>query len=349
MLWADAYSPTTLSDLYLHPRLAQLLGSMAKNRDVPNLLLYGPVGSGKRTAVRAMIHDLYGAEHHTTTKRKKVKVTYDRGKKATTENSDVDLLSSDAHIELNCNDIPQSDARHVVFALIKQMAEIANPLSSSLGVGFKIIVLHDADVMPTIAQFSLRRTMEQYQQNCRLILICKHLNKIAGPIRSRCFCLRVPAPNEMQIQKVLQDINKDQYADASPNMIENISHECDRNLRRAIVMLEAVVVDKVSTMFPPTPEWITLIEEIVNAICGHPTVSQVAECRETIDYLITHCIPTSVIFRYLLKALARQQKDIFKIAMLAADYEHRAALGSTPMIHLESFLIESLAHLTSRK
>ncbi|KAJ6590686.1 hypothetical protein DFH09DRAFT_1307221 [Mycena vulgaris] len=45
--------------------------------------------------------------------------------------------------------------------------------------GYKLIVLDEADMMTQQAQAALRRVIEQYTKNVRLCIICNYVNKIA--------------------------------------------------------------------------------------------------------------------------------------------------------------------------
>lgn len=66
-----------------------------------------------------------------------------------------------------------------------------------------VVVVHEADLLSSESQAALRRTMELYMSNVRLILCCKSPSKIIDPIRSRCLLIRIPAPT---IDEVIQYI-----------------------------------------------------------------------------------------------------------------------------------------------
>ena len=89
------------------------------------------------------------------------------------------------------------------------------------------------------AQASLRRTMEKYMSNCRLILSCNSLTNVMAPIRSRCLSLRVPSPNNDEIKKIIYNIRKrEKLEKISDQQIDLILMNSDNNLRRAINMLQ---------------------------------------------------------------------------------------------------------------
>jgi len=80
---------------------------------------------------------------------------------------------------------------------------------------FKVVVINEADGLTREAQHGLRRTMEKYMSQCRLILTANSLSKVIEAVRSRCLCLRVAAPDHSSIVKILEkaaknDVRQDQ-------------------------------------------------------------------------------------------------------------------------------------------
>ena len=106
-----------------------------------------------------------------------------------------------------------------------------------------VVVINEADNLTREAQSALRRTMEKYSPNIRLILIANSSTKILAPIRSRCLLVRVSAPNQTDIVKVLQNVvMAENLGNVAPGVLEQIALESRRNLRRALLMLEAKVL-----------------------------------------------------------------------------------------------------------
>ena len=64
---------------------------------------------------------------------------------------------------------------------------------------FKVVVVNEADSLSRDAQAALRRTMEKYMTNMRLILCANSTSKLIAPIRSRCLLMRVAAPSEDEV------------------------------------------------------------------------------------------------------------------------------------------------------
>lgn len=65
------------------------------------------------------------------------------------------------------------------------------------------VVLTEVDRLSKQAQAGLRRTMERYSAQCRLVLVCNSLTKVIEPIRSRCMGVRVSAPSVADLSTLL--------------------------------------------------------------------------------------------------------------------------------------------------
>lgn len=63
----------------------------------------------------------------------------------------------------------------------------------------KIIIIHEAEKLSRPAQQALRRTMEKFSANVRLIFISTCESRFIGAIRSRCLGVRVPLLDDEQV------------------------------------------------------------------------------------------------------------------------------------------------------
>ena len=124
--------------------------------------------------------------------------------------------------------------------------------------------------------------MEKYSPNLRLILIANSSTKILAPIRSRCLLVRVAAPTQDDIVGVLRNVAQEEnLGKIAPGVLEKIATESKRNLRRALLMLEAVYAQKYSMVeLSPNdsgrlddakisivpPDWEVYIQQVADAI-----------------------------------------------------------------------------------
>ena len=127
--------------------------------------------------------------------------------------------------------------------MLKEVAQ-TQQVDQSARQKFKVVVINEADHLTRDAQAALRRTMEKYSPNLRLILLANSTANIIAPIRSRTLLVRVAAPTEDEICSVLKTVGKKERWPDAPALNKRIAKDSGRNLRRALLMFEAVHAQK---------------------------------------------------------------------------------------------------------
>lgn len=191
--------------------------------------------------------------------------------------------------------------------------------------------------------------MEKYSTNLRLIMVANSTAKIIGPIRSRCLLMRVAAPSHAEIVRVLQFVAQKEKLRLTDELAQRIAQESQRNLRRAVLMLETVFAGTggqpppQDTKIPP-PDWESYTTALAGKILSEQSPAQILAVRSGLYELITHCIPPSLILKTLLFELLKGVDDTVKgdLVKYAAFYEHRLRLGSKAIFHLEGFVAKAM-------
>ncbi|KAI7217096.1 Replication factor C subunit [Hortaea werneckii] len=334
-LLVDKHRPRSLQTLSYHPTLSARLEALAASGDFPHLLIYGPSGAGKKTRITATLRQLYGPGVE--------KIKIDSRVFQTTSNRKLEfnIVSSNYHLEITPSDVGNYD-RVVVQDLLKEVAQ-TQQVDLAAKQRFKVVVINEADHLTRDAQAALRRTMEKYSPNLRLILLANSTSNIIAPIRSRCLLVRVAAPTEEEIAEVLGKVGrKEGYKSCEP-LERRIARDSGRNLRRALLMFEAVHAqnDNVSekTAIPP-PDWEALIDVIAREMVEERSPARILQVRAKLYDLLTHCIPATTILKALTFKLMPKIDDSIKsdIVRWSAFYEHRIKTGSKVIFHLEAFV-----------
>ncbi|KAG9997365.1 P-loop containing nucleoside triphosphate hydrolase protein, partial [Aureobasidium melanogenum] len=271
-LLVDKHRPRSLETLTYHHDLSERLRSLAQSGDFPHLLIYGPSGAGKKTRITATLRALYGPGVE--------KIKIDSRVFQTTSNRKLEfnIVSSNYHLEITPSDVGNYD-RVVVQDLLKEVAQ-TQQVDVAAKQRFKVVVINEADHLTRDAQAALRRTMEKYSPNLRLILLANSTSNIIAPIRSRTLLVRVAAPTEDEICTVLAQVGKKEGYTRCEGLEKRIAKESYRNLRRALLMFEAVHAqnDQVSekTLIPP-PDWEALISQVADEILAERSPARILQ------------------------------------------------------------------------
>lgn len=335
LLWVDKYRPKELHKLDYHKEQAAHLKNLTQQGDFPHLLIYGPLGAGKKTRIMCILRELYGSGverlrmenmNFTTPSNKKLEIM---------------TVSSNYHIEVNPSDVGIYD-RVVVMDLIKTVAQ-THQLDVNGQREFKVVVLTSVDELTKDAQHALRRTMEKYITNCRLILCANSTSRVIPAIRSRCLGIRVPAPSVAEIATILQNVCKKESLTLPPALAEKIAVKSGRNLRRALLICEACKVEKYP--FSPDqvinePDWERFTRETAKLILREQSLDQIQRIREKFYELIIHGIPSDIVMKVLVEELLKNSDDgnmKRDFVKLAAEYDHRVKRGNKAIMHFEAF------------
>jgi replication factor C subunit 3/5 len=321
------------------------LNSLAESNDFPHILFYGQNGAGKRTRIQALLRALFGERvEKVKAEQKTIKIP----NKTTTLT--VSTISSAFHIEMNPSECGNKD-RFVVQEVIKEIAQSRPIETQSTQKPFKVVVLNQVGELTQEAQAGLRRTMEKYMTTCRLILCTNSLTKVIPALRSRCLCIRISAPTMPEVQKILLDIASKEKMELAPQFAVQIARRSNRNVRRAILMLQTCYVEDYPFKAPfkqssiPLPDWEVFIGKVATLMTAEQSPKQLLMIRTKFYELLVHCIPAETIIKKLALALLELVDNSLKheVIQWAAFYEHRIHLGSKEIFHLEAFAAKFMA------
>lgn len=345
MLWVDKHRPKALEEVDYHVDLSTRLQRIAATGDQPHMLFTGPSGAGKSTRVHALLRAIYGPGVEMV----KVETrTVTPNPNTPSVTVDIQVLVSNYHMAVTPSDLGRKD-RAVVMQLIKEAA--AHPPLG--GHTFKVVVIDEAGSLSNDAQAALRRTMEKYMKTCRLILCCESASKIIPPLRSRCLAIRVAAPTLEEVQSVLQKVATAEGVKLAPELAHKIAEKSNRDLRRALLLLETVQTQAGSAVLSssvalPREAWDTAIEKVAKKILQEQTPRMAMEVRGNMYELIAACLPADFIIKeLLLKLIADQRNDEVKRKAIAAaaHFESTMRQGSKDIFHLEAFVLRFMADL----
>ncbi|RLV93619.1 Replication factor C subunit 5 [Spathaspora sp. JA1] len=352
-LWVDKYRPKTLAQLSYHDSITQSLQALSKSGDFPHLLIYGPSGAGKKTRIYCTLNEIFGSSVE------KLKIDVKTFVTSSNKKLEFNVLSSPYHLEITPSDMGNND-RVVIQDLLKEIAsteqvDFNNQSSSKTKHRFKIVIINEADSLSRDAQAALRRTMEKYSSNIRLILVCNSISNIIAPIKSRTLLVRIPSPSIEDINSILSNVSSNEEVKFSSGDVEQpiytkVSTTSNRNLRRALLSFETLCMQN-ETIKSDTNlaiinlDWEVIIKSIATKIKTSRNVATLASIRTIFYELLSHCIPARIILKTLLFKLIENNsnvKVVQELVNLASTFDERLSLGQKSIFHLEGFVAKSM-------
>lgn len=190
--------------------------------------------------------------------------------------------------------------------------------------------------------------MEKYMGNLRIILCANSIGRIIDPIRSRCLLVRVGAPSIDECVSCLRRVGSKEGVQVPEEVAVQIVKNANRNLRQALLMLEAAIVQAASNgglsvgMQLPVSDWELCLKEISQQMLREQSPASLLKVRTKFYDLLSHCIPAELIMQRLTLLLLAQLlpgDDKLKRSVLAkaAFFEHRLHQGNKSIYHLEAF------------
>ncbi|KAF1944920.1 P-loop containing nucleoside triphosphate hydrolase protein [Clathrospora elynae] len=201
--WVEKYRPVYLDDVVGNTETIERLKIIAKDGNMPHMIISGMPGIGKTTSILCLARQLLGDAY------------------------------KEAVLELNASDERGID---VVRNRIKGFAQKKVTLPPGRQ---KLVILDEADSMTSGAQQALRRTMEIYSATTRFAFACNQSNKIIEPLQSRCAILRYARLTDVQVVRRVMQICEAESVQYSDDGIAALVFSAEGDMRQAINNLQS--------------------------------------------------------------------------------------------------------------
>jgi len=189
----------------LHETLKSRIKDFAKSKNIPNLILTGPPGTGKSAAARCISNSLYNE------------------------------YASKETLELNSSDGIDS---------IKDFCRISRSYKKETiekYIPHKLVIINDADNMDeNKVQPNINSLMEMHKKNVKFIFTCTKPSNIIESIQSRCIILQFEEPHHSLILNKLTAVCKQECIKYDTTSLNNIATISKGDIRRSINLLQLI-------------------------------------------------------------------------------------------------------------
>lgn len=286
-IWTTDYVPDTIDNMIGNKKVCSVLKMFIETGQIPNILLTGNHGTGKRTLATLLAHEYLGDD-------------YSRGCLA------IDGAINRGKDVIACNNVKKiSDKTSMSTQNVLSFSQRKITLHKGKK---KIVMIYNFEDMTSEAQNALRRIIETYEPTTRFILICNNLDNIIEAIQSRCLPLVTNLLTNDETHELISKLritnHKEKLDDDIVKIITMLSSGDMKkviNYTQTISALDHVDIDTFHQIFNIPP--IKVLEQILLDTQNLKTQPKVLE---RLTFLIEQGYAYSDILEMLSKILAHE-------------------------------------------
>ena len=202
--WVELFRPTKFDDIVLDPLNKKILTNIIKTSYFPNLLFFGPPGTGKTTTIINLVNSY-----------QEVLGQKNRG-----------LM-----IHLNASDERGIDI------IRNQINQFVNS-KSLFNQGTKFVILDEVDYMTKNAQHALKYLLQTCSSNVKFCLICNYISKIEGSLQNEFTSIRFNQLPTAEILRFIRTISEAERMNLSDETIRVIQSIYNSDIRSMINFMQ---------------------------------------------------------------------------------------------------------------
>jgi replication factor C subunit 3/5 len=203
--FCEKYRPTHFDDIVLDPLNKMILKNMIETSYFPNLLFFGPPGTGKTTTIINLINSYQ---------------------------EKLGQKNRDLMIHLNASDERGIDI------IRNQINQFVNS-KTMFNQGMKFVVLDEVDYMTKEAQQALRCLLQNHSNTVRFCLICNYISRIDEGLQNEFLRLRFNQLPEKDIVAFLKNISLSENLGLSDQSIVLIQKLHKSDIRSMINFMQS--------------------------------------------------------------------------------------------------------------
>lgn len=216
------FRPQRFEDVAGQDLVKELLKAIAKNPDTApkSIILQGEYGTGKTTCARILARALNCPN---------------------SKNGDACGICDFCKSNIE-NTIFYQEYDSAMIGNVSDIKDLKDTFYFDKSLGYKVLVLDEAQLMTPQAQSALLKTLEESNSGIFFILCTTHIDKILPTIKSRSLKLRFDLINENEIKKNLENIIKNKQISINYDIINLIIDRCQGHMRDAHMLLDEYIL-----------------------------------------------------------------------------------------------------------
>jgi replication factor C subunit 3/5 len=204
-VWVEKYRPTDFDNIVLDPINKKILKNIIETSYFPNLLFFGPPGTGKTTTIINLVNSYQ---------------------------EKLNQKNKELMIHLNASDERGID---IIRSQINQFVNSKTLFNK----GMKFVILDEVDYMTKNAQQALRYLLQNYSSSVRFCLICNYISRIDEGLQNEFLRLRFNQLPENDIITFLKNISQQENLHLHEKSLQLIQKLYKSDIRSMINFMQS--------------------------------------------------------------------------------------------------------------
>tara|TARA_B110000967_G_C18759314_1_gene496979 strand:- start:131 stop:1069 length:939 start_codon:yes stop_codon:yes gene_type:complete len=301
----DKYKPVFLDDYKIHLNIIPKLKILCK-KDITNILVYGPKGSGKLTLVKSLLNTYYNTNIKQSTKLVKI------------NNKELSFKDSQYYFEIILDNYYNKKKFEELILYLCGSNDINNK--------FKLIIIKNIEYINNESLRIVKYFIEKKSNNIRFIFITSNISNINDFFKGFFLLLRLPYPNKTEIYNYVSSIYN-----INDSKLKSIINDTN-NLTSLFLLLE---INMINNYICP---YNTFSNKFIQLLTTKK-INNILKIRELLYTIMSKNYDLKIICLNILKQILNSKSDNKKeIIELYTKFDNKNNSFKN-IIHIEALLI----------